>query len=280
MKPTLVKPVEANLLYLASRDTPATYMASEAGGDIPEHKGEYVRQPVSIQNARPINDKLSLDREGFRLFNQSTEVTDFYDDNQIATTYESEVKRSVNEALTALGESVTHIDIFDHTRRTSSEAMRKALKVREPASIIHNDYTDKSGLNIRDDFFEKDQAMQETLKDRRFVIINVWRSIGGTVQQSPMTLCSADSIDTDDVIDVERYTKNYRGEVQLAVWNPKQQWYYFPEMTMQEALIFKTFDSSKDGRARYTIHTAFDDPNSAADSPARESIETRCLVFL
>ena len=275
-----MKPVEANLLYLASRETSATYMASEAGGDIPEHKGEYTQQNVEIQSARPINDKLSLDREGFRLLDQSTEVVDFYDDDQIAKIYESEVKHSIQEALAAQGESTSHIEIFDHTRRTSSDAMRKTLKIREPASIIHNDYTDKSALRVREDLFEKDNLLRENLESRRFVIINVWRSIGGTVQQAPMTLCSANSIDPEDVIDVERHAKNNRGEVQLAVWNPAQQWFYFPEMTMQEALIFKTFDSLQDGRARYTIHTAFDDPNTSADSSARESIETRCLVFL
>ena len=63
-------------------------------------------------------------------------------------------------------------------------------------------------------------------------------------------------------------------------WNPDHQWFYFPDMTMEEALTFKTFDSAKDGRARYTIHTSFDDPNSLEDAPPRESIETRSLVFL
>ena len=48
---------------------------------------------------------------------------------------------------------------------------------------------------------------------------------------------------------------------------------------MDEALLFKTFDSEADGRARFTIHTSFEDPGAPADAPPRESIETRCLVF-
>ena len=48
---------------------------------------------------------------------------------------------------------------------------------------------------------------------------------------------------------------------------------------MDEALLFKTFDSETDGRARFTIHTSFEDPNAPADAAPRESIETRCLVF-
>jgi hypothetical protein len=48
---------------------------------------------------------------------------------------------------------------------------------------------------------------------------------------------------------------------------------------MDEALLFKTFDSATDGRARFTIHSSVVDPTAPADAPPRESIETRCLVF-
>ena len=50
-------------------------------------------------------------------------------------------------------------------------------------------------------------------------------------------------------------------------------------MTPTEALIFKVFDSIHDGRARFTAHTAFEDPSTPADAPPRESIEMRLLVF-
>jgi len=50
-------------------------------------------------------------------------------------------------------------------------------------------------------------------------------------------------------------------------------------MQMDEALIFKTFDSETDGRTRFTIHSSFEDPNAPAGTLPRESIETRCLVF-
>ena len=56
-------------------------------------------------------------------------------------------------------------------------------------------------------------------------------------------------------------------------------WYYYPEMHYGEALLIKTFDSATDGRARRSIHTAFDNPLAPADAPARESIESRLLVF-
>ena len=48
---------------------------------------------------------------------------------------------------------------------------------------------------------------------------------------------------------------------------------------MDEALVFKTFDSETDGRARFRIHTSFVIPGVGGEAPARESIETRCLLF-
>jgi hypothetical protein len=49
--------------------------------------------------------------------------------------------------------------------------------------------------------------------------------------------------------------------------------------TPSEATLLKVYDSATDGRARLTAHTAFDDPTSAPDAPARRSIELRALVF-
>jgi len=37
-------------------------------------------------------------------------------------------------------------------------------------------------------------------------------------------------------------------------------------MQMDEALLFKTFDSETDGRSRFTIHSSFEDPNAPVDA--------------
>ena len=50
-------------------------------------------------------------------------------------------------------------------------------------------------------------------------------------------------------------------------------------MAAGEAILIKTYDSETDGRARFTIHTAFDDPTTPADAPPRESMETRTFAF-
>ena len=51
------------------------------------------------------------------------------------------------------------------------------------------------------------------------------------------------------------------------------------EMTPDEALLLKCYDSATDGRTRFGPHTAFVDPATPADVAPRESIEVRTLVF-
>jgi hypothetical protein len=50
-------------------------------------------------------------------------------------------------------------------------------------------------------------------------------------------------------------------------------------MRRDEALVFKVYDSLKDGRARFTPHTSFDDPSTGPASRPRQSIEARALAF-
>lgn len=114
---------------------------------------------------------------------------------------------------------------------------------------------------------------------RRFAIVNVWRSIAGLVHNYPLVLCDAATVGPNELVSVERRAEERTGELQVALHGVGQRWYYFPEMQMNEALLFKTFDSEIDGRARFTIHSSFEDPGAPVDAPSRESIETRCLLF-
>ena len=53
----------------------------------------------------------------------------------------------------------------------------------------------------------------------------------------------------------------------------------FQLVPQASAVLIKTYDSARDGRNRFTIHTAFADPNSSVDAAPRQSLETRCFVF-
>ena len=77
----------------------------------------------------------------------------------------------------------------------------------------------------------------------------------------------------------ERRYPDRVGQTYRLMHNPRHRWVYFPRMRRDEALVFKVYDSAKDGRARFTPHTSFDDPTTPAGAAPRQSIEARALAF-
>ncbi len=265
----------ASLRYLENTDDLAVYIATRGGDSAAVHEGNYVDVTVPIHNARELATAWRLDEHGFKLANQLTAVTDFYDEKQIEEIYQSEICQLVQQQTGS-----SHVEIFDHTRRSSSEQLRKQRKIRESASVIHNDYTADSGKRRLDDFIEQhSEAHIRELASQRFAIINVWRTIAGVVESFPLAMCDASSTKPEDLVAVKRQARDRIGEIQLAAFSPAHRWYFFPAMLPTEALLFKTFDSVDDGRARFTIHSSFDDVAAGPDAAPRESMETRCFVF-
>jgi hypothetical protein len=270
----MVEPeLSATLRYLIPTGERPVYIASEGGADAAMNIGaEFVDCRVKVHNARLLDPPASLDRQGFALVQHPTAIEDFYRLDPARTHYEAEIG---NLVLAATGGS--EVLVFDHTLRSDSRDVRGERATREPASVIHNDYTDASARKrLRDQLSEEDA---EARLRGRFAIVNLWRSVRGTVFNSPLALCDAATLAPEDLVASERRARDRIGELELVSFNPGHRWYYYPELTFGEALLIKTFDSAADGRATRSIHTAFDNPLAPADAPPRESMESRLLVF-
>jgi hypothetical protein len=264
----------AELKFLADLSKPLVYVPSKGGGDQTEHQGNFRTHSVEVHDARRALPATDLDREGFVLLEQPSAVDDFYDDDALQNTYHGELI-----ALIKATTGAQRVEVFDDTRRSASIATQQARGIREPANIVHNDYTAASGPRRLRDFFAGAPEEAEALRQRRFAIINAWRPINGPVYDQPLVLCDASTLADGDLVAMERRAEERIGELQVALFNPGQRWYYYPRMRPEEILLFKTYDSAEDGRARFTPHSSFADPAAPPDAPARESLETRCLVF-
>lgn len=227
---------------------------------------------VAIHDIRPIADQLSLDRHGFVLTQHETRVTDFYDETELREIYYPEIE----DLLMSLAGAVRRVHTFDHTLRHGDEAVQEARRLREPVKMVHNDYTDWSGPERVRDLLPDEVP---NLRQQRFAIIQVWRPIQEVIQQQPLAICDARTIASGDLIAAERRHPKRIGETYHIAFNPDHRWFYVPEMKRNEALVFKTYESATDGRARFTGHTSFEDPNSPIGARPRESIEVRALVF-
>jgi len=251
-------------------EKPFTYLYDPPPG-MPARSARTVKHAMRILDGRALRDRITLDREGFALANHETGVADFYNPEEVRRVYYPEVERLVKEATGA-----ARVVVFDHNVRCRPMAKRGDAGVREPVKFAHNDYTLKSGpQRVRD--LLPDEAGE--LLNHRYAIINVWRPIRGPVKESPLAVCDARSMELKDFLPSDLLYRDRTGEVYSIAFNPNHRWYYFPHMERDEALLLKCYDSAVDGRARFTAHSAFEDPSSPPDAPARESIEARTLVF-
>jgi hypothetical protein len=142
---------------------------------------------------------------------------------------------------------------------------------------VHNDYTENSAPRRLRDILGGDAAEKRLAK--RYAIIQVWRPIRRKVVIDPLAICDARTIPQEGFILLQRRYSYRTAEVYHIAYHPSHLWYYFPQMERDEALVFKVFDSDAGKTARFTAHTAFDDPNTPTDAWPRESIETRTFAF-
>jgi hypothetical protein len=230
-------------------------------------------RPVEISNGRTA--ELSLERNGFELAEHRTAVRNFFDPQELKSVYYPEVARLIEARAGA-----ARVVVFDHTLRSGSEAEREEKLLREPVLSAHNDYTEWSGpQRVRE--IMGDEA--EALLARRFAIIQVWRAAyadaAEPIRANPLALADARSVAPADLLVAERRYPHRVGQTYRLKYSPSHRWFYFPELTRDEAIVFKVYDSEKDGRARFTPHTSFDDPATPPDAPPRQSIEARALAF-
>jgi hypothetical protein len=262
--------IEATLNYIVDDGSKVFTIVATPGGSDARSGGTPDPRQIRIRNGR-LHDDFVLDRNGFRFVRHDTKVANFYDEDEIKRIYYPEM-----EELIKAQSGAKRVVVFDHTLRTADKDMREAKKIREVVSRVHNDYTEWSApQRVRD--ILPDEA--EELLKRRFAIIQVWRPIRHPVETFPLAMADAQTLSPSDMIVSERRAPGRIGQTYAIKFNPKHQWYWFPRMRREEAYVFKVFDSEKDGRARWTAHTAFADPTSPPNAQPRESIEIRTMAF-
>jgi hypothetical protein len=270
--PDTLRFVEGELNYLVPMAERPRYFAYDAGPDAPTNMA-HEAHTVRIRDMRPISSDVTLDRHGFALVEQRTAVRDFWDEDEVHEVYIPEAERFIAEVTGA-----SRVFIFDHVqRRRVPGATRRAPGVpAQPATRVHVDHTGKSGPQRVRDLLGDDA--EELLKGR-VQVINLWRPIHGPLQDAPLAMCDAKSIDPADLVPSDLVYRHRVGETYSVTYNPAHRWYYVPEMRRDEALLLKCCDTKTDGRARFMAHTSFTDPTTPPDARPRESIELRALVF-
>ena len=267
--------VHGTLTFITPQAEKPSFHSSALTGGAPKIFFQTEKHLVPIHDMRPIAEDADIDHEGFELLRHKTEVTDLYDDAAVEGPYYAELRELLRRRFGA-----TWVMIFDATRRSDApQGARNPDGLRGPASRVHVDYTPKSGPQRVKDVLGEAEAKRLAEAGARIIQINVWRPIKGPVKRSPLALADASTVAPEELVATDQVFPDRVGEIYSVAYGPNQRWYFAPEMTTDEVLLIKGWDSQDDGRARFTPHGAFDLPDSE-DAPARESIEVRTLVIV
>lgn len=130
------------------------------------------------------------------------------------------------------------------------------------------------------------------------MVINFWRPVGGytkdnPLRMKPLAVCDPSTVNTEDTFHYGLDAKPFGGREgrttdQMGLKaNSNHGWYYYPQMTDDEVLVFKQLEVWKtdterreDMPVRGCFHTAIDDPNTPVDASPRSSTEFRVLVYI
>jgi len=252
-------------------EVPVT-IVSPPGSPRDERKGAVEEREITVHDARSIAHQLDMDREGFAFMSCTSEMKDFYDEEEVKSVYYPEM-----ENLVAGVTGADKVLVFDHTIRVADEAKRERLELRPPVRAMHNDFTNAAAEQRVRDLLPGCEA-EERLK-KRFGSINVWRPLRGPVSNLPLGICGWEDLEDADMVISERRYQDRVGGILSTIYNPNQRWFYFSNMQRYEVVLFKCYDSLADGTARWTAHGTFELPNAPADAAPRESIEIRTLMF-
>jgi hypothetical protein len=287
-------------------------------GDTTSSKGVAL-EPInlSVTNARTMTDNQpTCEKNGFELRYAPLE------DNKLNLLDQEAVLSHYYEQCAVLVAEVTGAKAyaFDHNVRSATgkkdaERVTGGQGVQGPAHLVHGDYTlisgperlrqlgqPPSGNDTLRGFLAEEASLipEKIVRDvmdsgRRFSIINVWRNISeAPVVTHPMALCDAQTVQSEELVVFEIHYSNRIGENYFSKYSSQHKMYYYPEMTRDEALLIKQWDSAgplaqSNGRlsdmadssapCTFSFHSAFLDPTIDPNAPDRWSIEVRCMVI-
>jgi len=259
----------------------------------------------------------TCDVNGFELLSAPLQnrSLDFQDHQQVTQNYYPQC-----EELVADSTGAKSVFAFDHNIRSAQgkdklQRITGGQQVQGPAKMVHGDYTLFSAPQrlrdlalppkVNDSLYSvlpagtaliSQEMIERSLAESgRFAIINVWRNIvAEPVQVNPLAMCDSQTVDPNDLVTFEIHYHDRIGENYFAKHQPNHQFYFYPEMTRDEPMLLKQWDSMgalaqtngmhadasrPDRPCTFSFHSAFDDHSSPHDAPDRWSIEVRCVVI-
>ena len=235
-------------------------------------------QPVTVSNMRAAGGGFCLDREGFTVAAAPTAVRDFHDRDEVRRTYVAEARKLVRSLTGCAATALLNSPVV----RVSGRAGPRPAGATFTGDFAHADFSAAAAAAMLRRHLPPGEA-EARLRGPRLAVFNVWRAFSGPPQDVPLALCDARSVAPQDKQYCEITMKTATGED--LTWenityypNHGHRWWYCPDMTRDEAYVFRSYDSAP-GHAEQVPHSAFVNESCPASAPPRASVEVRVFAF-
>jgi len=239
-----------------------------------------------IYDARQLSPPITLDGNGVALGRFVSELKTFdehHDKKKVRAVLYPETEAFVKEMIPG----ASHAVVVSSVVRSEDPAKEGKLSglgtfTHAYARFAHLDAQDaKSEKFCRKMLRQKRNLSEEQTAQGAMdvVMVNVWKAYDRPVFQNPLTVLDCTTLNDKE----ELVTTTYNGAVAAGkgisqlLESAAHKWLYWPQMTPEEALVFKQMDT-RSGVAKYGFHQAFDDPTASKDAPGRRSVELRVIV--
>ena len=258
--------------------------------------GDYFDHEVVVRDGMPIRDHFTLDTHGFMLGHHVSAVGDFNNREEVDRLYAAEVEEAV-KAITgasfvaALGWMLrTSADLTEHAA-TKTAGYQHSGGLQPPAGEAHVDNNPRTGEMTGRRMYA--QRRPDGPGYKRHIVFSFWRTFSPGPQDWPLAVMDGRSVVGDELANntlfiVDEFptgdalTAPVEGEENMIAatilrYRQQHRWWYFSNMTRDDVLLFKFYDSNQ-GVTWRCPHTAFHD-TSLPGSKTRYSIETRCVAY-
>jgi hypothetical protein len=225
-------------------------------------------QDVQLLDARQLAVAADLASEGFTLVRQPLAAADWQDESWIERSYVPACVELVRRLTGAAHAAPFHPGVLF---RDSAGG-----KAAPAADFVHLDNTREAALQ----FLDRAVPAEVRALYARVQIYNVWRVLTPPPQDVPLALCDQRSVDAHDWVVGRTVEPNFPEGVPYvaSVANPAQRWFYYSDVGLDDAIVFKGYDS--DPEAPFgCLHGAFRHPAPGPVTMPRASVEMRVFAL-
>ena len=244
--------------------------------------GLYAPYPVTVRNAR-LAGPFTLQQHGFCISQHRTSISDWGANYGGDSPYAAEV--------CAAAAKICGADVVVPMGGMVRSSGLTSATVQPPAAEAHVDFTRGCAERIAARLYRN--AHPAGAAYRRFIAFSFWRALSPPPQDMPLALCEGGSVrddegthntkvDVDEIPTGEALFAPIECEELMAAatifhHSPAHRWWYFPDMTPEEVIFIKFYDSDHSGAWRCP-HTAFRD-HTRPDARERRSMEFRAIAY-